>query len=138
MASIKAKMRIDLTDSVYKAASQAFREYVAKIGDQFQDEIESQTWTWTPGVTTRRRNGIPVTSPRDIVDTGQLRDSQQKPVISSDLYGFSATINWTAPYAEIVLNGPKGFNGASYPARNWIESGMKKLDMEKFIKGRLK
>ena len=138
MVSINRKITVDLTDSVYNAASQAFREYVAKIGDQFQDEIESVQWTWTPGVTTRRRNGIPATSPRDIVDTGQLRDSQQQPVISSDLNGFSATITWTAPYAEIVLDGPKGFNGASYPARNWIKSGMQKLDMEKFIKQRLK
>ena len=48
MALINRKITVDLTDSVYNAASQAFREYVAKIGDQFQDEIESVQWTWTP------------------------------------------------------------------------------------------
>jgi hypothetical protein len=39
------------------------------------EAMEAPVWKWTPGVTTDRKNGSSVESPRDIVDTGALRDS---------------------------------------------------------------
>lgn len=45
------------------------------------DEIESKKWEWDR--LTRRKNGALVGSPRDIVDTGELRNSQEFFVSSS-------------------------------------------------------
>ena len=111
--------------------------YTEKLADQFQNEIEAVQWPWTSRQT-RRRNGQLAGSPRDIVDTGQLRDSQQAPVITTNKDGLMVFYQWTAPYAYIVLGDPnaRGFGGAvkaNYPARNWINLALKKLPMEPFI-----
>ena len=141
MVRITSKTKVNFKDGlIRKKAEQAFENYVGQISNQFQKEIEAVQWDWTPGVTTRRRNGEPVTRPRDIVDTGQLRDSQTAPVIRKTTNGPEATITWTAPYASIVLGEDiegKGFNGANYPARNWIRSAVQKLPLYEFMVKRL-
>lgn len=54
--------------------SQTFIDFGYSLGFAFQDAMESDIWYW-PNFTVRKSGGI-VGSPRDIVDTGALIDSQ--------------------------------------------------------------
>lgn len=63
-----AELFVELGD--YEAAFQALNY---ELGDKFAEMIESPIWEWDR--TTRRTSGKIVGSPRDIVDTGNLRDS---------------------------------------------------------------
>lgn len=51
----------------------AFRDTAIDLGAEFIHEIESPIWDWDRA--TRRSDGSIATTPRDIVDTGALRDS---------------------------------------------------------------
>ncbi|MFM5926427.1 MAG: hypothetical protein ACKO9U_07425 [Dolichospermum sp.] len=53
--------------------AQAFTEMAEGFGAKAQEIIETQMWQWPRE--TVRRNGTVVGSPRDIIDTGELRDS---------------------------------------------------------------
>ena len=53
---------------------ETFVNYSYALGFEFQEAIESDVWVW-PG-STLRVSGEVVDSPRNIVDTGRLRDSQ--------------------------------------------------------------
>ena len=53
--------------------AQAFTEMAESFGETAQEIIETQMWEWPRK--TVRQNGSVVGSPRDIVDTGELRDS---------------------------------------------------------------
>ncbi|MBW4422487.1 MAG: hypothetical protein KME13_25295 [Myxacorys californica WJT36-NPBG1] len=105
------------------AIDKAFKETVEAYGDECQEAIESPIWKWDGY--TLRKNGEFVGSPRDIVDTGELRDSQQEPVYD----GNSATIEWTAEHAGNVHEGIDS-NGNPIPARPWTEEAMRNTDFE--------
>ncbi|MEM9214058.1 MAG: hypothetical protein AAGD25_06890 [Cyanobacteria bacterium P01_F01_bin.150] len=64
-----------LLDSlVYGDIRQTFINFAFSLGFAFQEAIEAPIWDW-PGRTVRS-DGSVVSSPRDIVDKGTLRDSQ--------------------------------------------------------------
>jgi len=52
----------------------AFDDWAHYYDSAFQSSIQDDRWYWDRE--TRRQNGQIVASPRDIVDTGSLRDSQ--------------------------------------------------------------
>lgn len=54
--------------------AQTFINFGFALGFAFQDAIEADIWYWPNR--TERSDGTIVDSPRDIVDTGALRDSQ--------------------------------------------------------------
>lgn len=56
--------------------SRAFRK-TALQGQKGIKAAFDYKWLWTAGSTTRRRNGETVESPRNIIDTGNLKASQQ-------------------------------------------------------------
>ena len=87
--------------------------------------MESSSWGWTSR-TTLRRNGSSVGSPRDIVDTGKLKDSKKLKTRFLQSGG-SVAIEYGAPYAKLVHFGgaitPYGRKGralVTLPARPWI------------------
>ncbi|WP_339096192.1 hypothetical protein WDJ50_02565 [Deinococcus sp. VB142] len=96
------RTRIDLAP-----LSRAFEATVQDFADACQDAFEHPAYAWP--ATTRRRNGEVVSSPRNIVDMGTLRDSQQPPQFA----GNSARISWTAGHAAAV------FLGAVYRKRDY-------------------
>ena len=51
----------------------AFNEMSQEFGDKCQEAIDDEIWDWPRD--TKRKNGDVVGSPRDIVDTGKLKDS---------------------------------------------------------------
>ena len=129
-----AKVNID--EAVLRGrAIKALNEYAAKIGDEFQDQIESEKWAWTDK-TTKRRNGRDAGNPRDIVDTGELRDSQEGPAVADG--GLSQGFKWTAPYAALVQQGYIGRGGASIPKRDWVAGALKALPFSQFIARRMR
>lgn len=59
---------------VTMSITETFVNYSYSLGFEFQESIESDVWFWPS--TTIRSTGEVVDSPRNIVDTGSLRDSQ--------------------------------------------------------------
>ena len=53
---------------------EAFRQMANELNDAFTSAIESPLYSWPNA--TLRSNGVLATSPRNIVDTGELQNSQ--------------------------------------------------------------
>lgn len=88
------------------------------------DAMDASIWKWNPGVTTLRKNGDEVTSPRNIVDTGALKAS-----FRINIKGNSVDFAYREPYSRLVHWGgyiqPYGNPKASkvyVPGRPWITS----------------
>jgi hypothetical protein len=69
---------------------------------------------------TVRSNGQTVSSPRDIIDTGELDSSQQLTRESRTVWRW----DWTADHALIVHEGATLRNGTEIPARPWTKRGV--------------
>lgn len=112
------------------------------------DNIASQIWEWNDltlrfqsllmGGTPNPKGGVYVQPGlRDIVDTGELRNSRTLPQLSAGAGKRSMSIAWTAPYANKVrfgsyhppYTGPDGRKYTpnfpkSYGARDWIAKSL--------------
>jgi hypothetical protein len=102
---------IDL--SVNEALREAWNDLSAYMAKRFTQEISDEKWLWPRDP-----------SPRDIVDTGNLRRSlrvSQPP----DPALLQTDFHWTAPYAAVVHDGAvfrrtdADGNPMSMPARPW-------------------
>jgi hypothetical protein len=91
----------------------------------FTDKLSSREYDW-PGPT-RRANGQTVTTPRDIIDTGELDSSQQLLRSRGEWLWL-----WTTPHALIVHEGATLRNGGEYPARRWTRRAV--LDYKPLVK----
>lgn len=114
------------------------RQYDAVIFPAFKTEMSTAQFPWPR--TTIRRNGQAVGSPRDIVDLGRLRASQQRFTLGAA--GLSLGYRWggpQAPYAPLVLNGSSGYvNGRGaitkdIPGRNWILPALNRHPLDVFF-----
>jgi hypothetical protein len=114
-----ADVRFD-KDRIIKAAQRAFAQTATDLDAQFKAEISAPKWSW-PGPT-KRRNGQAVSSPRDIVDEGDLLASQRYQVAV-----FAADWEWAVQYSAIVHQG----NGSNVPARPWTETALQAKDWAK-------
>lgn len=85
----------DLGPLVERGVRGAAEEFAEACDAAFDDPV----WGWTG--TTRRHNGETVGSPRNIVDTGALRDSRQPPEVA----GANASLTWNADYAAATFLG---------------------------------
>ena len=107
----------------------AFVATVQEFAAECRNQITSEKWDWPRE--TERSNGKFVTSPRSIVDTGLLRDSQTQPLYRETEAGLQAEIRWNpigedGPYAAKVHNG-EVVNGQVRPARPWVESALEEM-----------
>lgn len=112
-------------DRLNGAIAESFEATVEAFAEQCQTEIESDKWEWPR--TTHRQNGEVVTSPRNIVDTGRLRDSQR-----IEIEGDSAVVEWAADYALKVHEGIVE-NGFLKPGRPWTETALEEIDLEQVM-----
>lgn len=106
----------------------AFQKAVFKtesnIGYWLDEAMDESTWNWKG--TTFRANGTTVSSPRNIVDTGELKRSKK---LSTKFGSTQATytVKYTAPYAKLVHYGGyitpygRGRNQVYIPGRPWID-----------------
>lgn len=109
---VRTQVRVDATFNrrVQAAAAQAARQTFDEVWAEILDGMGSPIWQWTPGVITfrggtyrrdgTRTAGTPVGTPRNIVDTGQLRASGYMTV-----NGVLATFRFPLNYATAVHYG---------------------------------
>lgn len=120
-----------------KRVDQILENYGPLISFQLQEEISKDQFEYTNDagerVVTRRKNRQVVGSPRDIVDTGQLLNSQTNPEVG----GGVLTIQWRAPYSLAVLRG--GYTVESqrgnYTAkpRDWITPALREQPFKPYV-----
>lgn len=128
----RVRVKLDFAGKAQRAAVIATRMIAPEMNAAFQDAMGSPVWEW-PRETIRRGTldssgkrgpGYRVTSPRNIVDQGRLRQSNEY-VISGTLVLFK----WTEPYAaavhygaEIYPWGDKSKAKVKLPARQWTDA----------------
>lgn len=108
------------------------RQYDAVIFPAFKTEMSTAQFPWPR--TTIRRNGQVVGSPRDIVDLGRLRASQQRFTLGAA--GLSLGYRWggpQAPYAPLVLTGYVTSRGSVVPGRDWILPALNRHPLDVFF-----
>jgi hypothetical protein len=93
--------------NITAAAERAFAQTVGQFEDAARDRFAEPIYDW-PGSTLRKNKQV-VGSPRDVVDTGALQNSQQP----ADINGLRAEIIWDSDHASTAFLGK-----ANYPARN--------------------
>lgn len=108
------KARDKLLTQVYKATDAV----VAEMDRRFTAAISADNWDWPRGQ-----------SPRDIVDTGALRASQQYTKHSDGTYRFS----WNVPYAAQVHEGGTFFDGSEMPGRPWTRRAINQMREDKTV-----
>lgn len=103
------------TVELLAAAEGAFQQTNEILGREFQKRITDNRWSWPSG-----------DSPRDIVDTGQLRDSYTPTRISPTVYEHA----WNTEYAMAVHEGAV-FKSRQYvmPARPWVRVTLREVDV---------
>ena len=103
-----------------------FRQAMDWAEEDFRREIEETKWDWPRE--TIRRNKTPVGSPRDIVDLGGLRDSQQREYMSDERTAFVWAGGEGKAYALEVHDGYSSKAGNRVPPRAFTEGTISRLD----------
>lgn len=113
---INAKVNISKWDGprLVQRARFVFGKYCTEVYPKFQDSIVQQRYDW-PQITIRQ-NGQVVTSPRNIVDTGAFKLSQQRTMLNATTCLFT----WNVPYSSLILTGYMTKTGKRMPPRDWI------------------
>lgn len=119
-------------NSFERGLSRGLSLFAGDLDRFLRDAIESPLYPW-PGFT-QRRSGERVGSPRNIVDLGQFRDSQQ--------YSFPSPLTilftWTAPHSVLVFEGFTTRSGNVYPPRNPVLQVVNTVDLAVVLAARLR
>jgi hypothetical protein len=97
-----------------EALEKAFQESMLLLEREFTASITSTKWQWPTG-----------DSPRDIVDQGRLRDSQELSFVNN-----GANFTWSTNYAAAVHEGIVFKNGTTLPPRRWTEDGLNNFQVQ--------
>jgi len=134
-----AKLRVTEwnADQLLARSAQILEDFGPQVAFQAEQELSKEQYQWPrersdgTQIVTYRKNGTQVTTPRDIVDTGELLNSATAPAVRSGQRGPRLQIKWTAPYAKAVQEGGYliGSVRANYvaPGRDWIAKTYKQL-----------
>ena len=98
------------------AVQEALVKSANQLDSQFTKEIESVKWDWPNK--TKRKNGQPVSAPRDIVDLGNLKRSQTRQQTGK----YSIEWIWNVDYSVVVHNGARLKGGGTYKKRPWTKT----------------
>ncbi len=112
---MKISFKTSYVRNARQASEQAAKASFQILNARFQAALAAPVFDWRPGVTTVRSNGQTVGSPRNAIDTGNLRDSNTGPVIS----GLRVQFRWRTPYAAAAHEGAVLSSGTVLPARPW-------------------
>ena len=102
---------------------QALEVVVRDLANAFQNLIEANIYAWPN--TTQRQNGSTVSSPRDILDTGEFKRSQRLERPNPQVFRFV----WDAQYAAYIYYGYRTLGGQTLPGRDWISPAL--VDLHK-------
>jgi hypothetical protein len=125
------KIKVEFnTEGISSKLERAFLKYSQVLEAQFTKEIGTKQFTWpaeyktTRGSYNRKGKGREsVGSPRDIVDSGALRQS----IVRTQSGPFSYRYTWNVDYSVYVLKGYRTQAGNQMPARDWITPALLKL-----------
>ena len=117
-------------------SAEILRAYDAVIFPAFKEEIKAAQFSWPRPTRRRGKKGeapYTVTSPRDIVDTGDFLSSQfrrQEAPLSLRL-----TYTWGGRgtgvnYAGYILT---GIPARGYPGRDWLRPALQKNPLDRFF-----
>ena len=113
------------TKAILKAILiEALEVVVRDLANAFQSLIEARIYAWPN--TTQRQNGSVVTSPRDIVDTGEFKRSQRLERPNPHIFNFV----WDAQYAAYIYYGYRTLGGNQMPGRDWISPALNDIYKE--------
>lgn len=118
-----ANIKID-TQKLNKAIDRAFDATTDRMSQAFDDAIADKIYEYPRA--TKRRNKSVVTSPRDILDLGNLYDSKS---IARSSDGNAVEFSWETPYSMAVHEGHTTKSGASVPPRRWTEKAMEETNL---------
>lgn len=103
-------------------AIESFDEMVGEFAQEINFQIEDTKWTWPRE--TVRKNGSVVSSPRDIVDKGELKNSQ----FIEDVSDTYKVVGYTAEHAPLVHEGYEIERSdgtvTDVPARRFIDTAI--------------
>jgi hypothetical protein len=124
-------VRIEIDASLIEdRLERAWERYSQRLEAQFTKEIGTKQFSWpseyktTRGSYNRKGKGREsVGSPRDIIDSGALRQSIQRTQTGKFAYRYS----WNVDYSLYVLKGYRTSAGNQMPARDWITPALFKL-----------
>ena len=124
-------MRIEINANLIEdRLERAWERYSQRLEAQFTKEIGTKQFSWpseyktTRGSYNRKGKGREsVGSPRDIIDSGALRQSIQRTQTGKFAYRFS----WNVDYSLYVLKGYRTRAGNQMPPRDWITPALFKL-----------
>lgn len=133
-------MRIEVefnTEDLNRKLGKAFEVYSQRLEAQFTKEIGTKQFNWptayktTRGSYNRKGKGREsVGSPRDIVDSGALRQSVLRTQAGPLFYRFS----WNVDYSLYVLKGYRTRAGNQMPPRDWITPALRKFPPAETLK----
>lgn len=132
MARTKVVFKKWVPDTYPDRIQKLLQNYSPLIGQQFQTEIKAVRFSWPN--TTERQNGEVVSTPRNIVDTGDFLRSQQPGKVSSSGAGtYSLSFKWTAPYALAIYLGYYNYRFEPKKVRNWIKFALEAVPTKTFF-----
>jgi hypothetical protein len=115
-------------DLLHGVIEESFQELISEFAQEQVKQIEAVEWPW-PRETVRSTGEI-ANSPRNIIDSGALRDS----LIIEWISPTEAIYHWDVDYAIHVHQGAVLGNGTELPARPWIYAAMGGYDLfQEFI-----
>lgn len=118
------------TQLLEKAINRAFDKLCDYFEQELTRQIEEEKWEW-PNKTLRESGELAGTI-RNIIDSGDLRDSLKTYILSPTHRNFV----YNSEYADLVHNGGVVETQAGkkdYPARSWITTAVDEGDLrEKF------
>lgn len=120
-------------------AIESFDEMVGEFAQEINFQIEDTKWNWPRE--TVRKNGSVVGSPRDIVDTGELKNSQ----FIEDNSDTHKVVGYTADHAALVHEGYQVERNdgtvTDVPARPFIDTAIEDYNpieaYSEILKGKL-
>lgn len=110
LSSIKFRAKAE------QAAKRATLITMGELSAAFQQSFTAIAWNWPRQ--TVRSGGIVVSSPRNLIDTANLRQTHSWQITGP----YQATFRWSANYATAVHEGAVLRGGTRLPPRPWCRA----------------
>lgn len=117
-----ANIKID-TAKINRAIARSMDRTIERTSEAMDYAIDADLYDYPR--TTQRKSGEIVSSPRNLVDLGDLKDSK---VVARSSDGNTAEFSWDVPYSIAVHDGYTTKTGKDVPPRKWTEKGIEEAD----------
>jgi hypothetical protein len=129
-------LTIFIMSKVRNQVEKAGERFLLELGEILQSQLTDEVREY-PRVTIRRagvgKTGQVAGSPRDVVDSGELRDSYSA-TITKTVRGIQCEYRWDAGHAALVYTGASLPSGTEIPPYPWVHNGLNTMDMDGLIR----